>query len=270
MHANVSQIADFHAQHQAAVSAFTPRTLVLPERKVLLCDDAPEARLMLRKILQHAGFTVLEADTGAEALRALREDSGIELLLLDLIIPDMNGFSVLEELAALPHRPRVCVTSALTDRATVDKALALNADDYLVKPIFPREILYKAKSLLGTLDEDDDDRRPVHFDAIIKAGRFSRTATVSWLSANSIELCLEDTAGSLPEHVRLMCPALWRSLDHFQDILGGMQLRVGDVVREPTKVRVRADFVGLTEPIRQKLRQLLKNRSVLNTPNLLH
>jgi DNA-binding response OmpR family regulator len=231
-----------------------------PLQRVLLVDDAPEARLIMRRILQHAGYAVLEASTGAEALAALHTDPDIELVLLDLVLPDQDGFDVLAKASMMPKRPRICVVSAIGDDSAIDRALALDADDYLVKPIFPRDVVHKVESLLGLADDElaacelpaavTDERGHAHMTKIVG------------MSQHGVELVLADDTRTLPAHLRLSSPALARALT----LTGASAARAvaigcSDLVLRVTGSRqssagtiVRADFVGLTETARSQLR----------------
>lgn len=114
--------------------------------KVLVVDDEPKIRDVLRRYLVAEGFEVSEAATGAEALervRALRPDA----VVLDVRLPDKDGFEVLAEL----RRTSTAYVLMLTARTEeVDKllGLSLGADDYVSKPFSPREVSARIRALL--------------------------------------------------------------------------------------------------------------------------
>ncbi|HEU5315481.1 MAG TPA: response regulator transcription factor [Chloroflexota bacterium] len=122
---------------------------------ILLVEDEPALRLVTRLACEGAGFRVREAATGADALR-LTDERRPDLVLLDLMLPDMDGFDVCR---ALRRRDETLPVIMLTARADeVDKVvgLELGADDYLAKPVGTRELvarirahLRKAKLLAG-------------------------------------------------------------------------------------------------------------------------
>jgi DNA-binding response OmpR family regulator len=116
---------------------------------VLVVDDEPQVVWMLRFSLEAEGYRTLEARDGRAALEEIRQHRP-DLVLLDVMMPVMDGWSVLEELQALPEdeRPRVVVVSArasLRDRA---KAAELGADAFVAKPFNVEDLL----DVLRTLD----------------------------------------------------------------------------------------------------------------------
>lgn len=106
--------------------------------RILVVDDQVDNRLVLKRRLELLGHTVLLADSGETAL-AMIDQAHVDLVLLDIFMPRMDGFTVLsrirqrEELAQMS----VIVLSALDDESSVVKALELGADDYLTKPFNP-------------------------------------------------------------------------------------------------------------------------------------
>lgn len=116
---------------------------------VLVVDDEPQVVWMLRFSLEADGYRTLEARDGRAALEEIRQHRP-DLVLLDVMMPVMDGWSVLEELQAIPEeeRPRVVVVSArasLRDRA---KAAELGAAAFVAKPFNVEDLL----DLLRTLD----------------------------------------------------------------------------------------------------------------------
>jgi class 3 adenylate cyclase len=112
--------------------------------RLLVADDNKVNRLLLGRTLQLQGHQVQSADNGRRALEMLRAEP-FDLLLLDLEMPDLDGFAVLERLAAdaeLRDMP-VIVTSSLEGVAHVARCIELGADDYLHKPVNP--VLLKAR-----------------------------------------------------------------------------------------------------------------------------
>ncbi len=114
---------------------------------VLVVDDEPQVVWMLRFSLEAEGYRTLTARDGQAALEEIREHHP-DLMLLDIMMPVMDGWSVLEELRLMPdaERPRVVVVSArasLRDRA---KAAELGADAFIAKP-------FNVDDLMGVLRE---------------------------------------------------------------------------------------------------------------------
>jgi DNA-binding response OmpR family regulator len=114
--------------------------------QVLVVDDAAKIRAAVRKLLEGAGHEVLEAATGRESLRILY-DAKPDLVLLDVSMPDMDGWEALERIRELTWVPVLMVTArdAPPDRV---KGLRGGADDYIVKPFEPDELLARIEVAL--------------------------------------------------------------------------------------------------------------------------
>lgn len=112
---------------------------------ILVVEDERDIRDVLRRYLERAGFATLTTGSGAEALRLL-EESAPDLVLLDLGLPDIDGLEVLR--AARPQTPVI----VLTARAGVEDrihGLQLGADDYVVKPFSPTEVVLRVQAVLA-------------------------------------------------------------------------------------------------------------------------
>ena len=111
---------------------------------ILIADDNRVNRLMLARGLEHEGHTVAFAEHGAAALDLLRGQR-FDLMLLDVLMPELDGYGVLEELQHDPHLRDipVVVTSALDELDSVVRCLEMGAEDYLTKPVNP--VLLKAR-----------------------------------------------------------------------------------------------------------------------------
>jgi two-component system KDP operon response regulator KdpE len=117
-----------------------------PRPRVLVVDDEPQIRRFLRLGLDGHGFEVLEADTGAAALRAAATGRP-ELIVLDLGLPDRDGFEVLAALREWSRVP-VLVLSVRSREDEKVRAFELGADDYVVKPFGMAELLARIRAAL--------------------------------------------------------------------------------------------------------------------------
>ena len=108
---------------------------------ILIVDDERNIRLMLRTTLASEGYDVYEAANGHEALDAIR-DTSIDLMLLDLNMPEMDGMSMLRQLKLVPpvRRPRVIVLTAYGSVHLAVQATRLGASDFLEKPVVPNDV----------------------------------------------------------------------------------------------------------------------------------
>lgn len=112
--------------------------------KVLVADDEKDIRSVLALYLEDAGYEVVEAANGAEALRAL-EQQDIDLCLLDIMMPEVDGYQVLKQTREVNDVPIIVISAKGQDP---EKILGLNlgADDYMVKPFNPLEAVARVNT----------------------------------------------------------------------------------------------------------------------------
>jgi DNA-binding response OmpR family regulator len=115
-------------------------------RKILVVDDEPEIVKLVRAYLEQAGFIVVTAAEGQEALAVFRYEKP-NLVILDLNLPGMDGLDVCRALRRSSEVPIIMLTARIeeTDRLI---GLELGADDYVVKPFSPREIVARTRAVL--------------------------------------------------------------------------------------------------------------------------
>ena len=114
---------------------------------VLVVEDERDIRDVLRRYLERAGIAVLSTGSGAEAVRLL-DDASPDLLLLDLGLPDIDGLDVLREAVGERSVPVVVLTARSSTEERI-RGLELGADDYVVKPFSPKEVLLRVQAVLG-------------------------------------------------------------------------------------------------------------------------
>lgn len=109
---------------------------------VLVVDDEPQVAWVLRFSLEHEGYRTYTASNGLEALEEVQRHHP-KLMILDLMMPEMDGWAVLKEMKKLPleDRPRVVIVSALTGPEDKEKATALGADAFVPKPFDVEELI---------------------------------------------------------------------------------------------------------------------------------
>jgi DNA-binding response OmpR family regulator len=130
-----------------------------PSRKyrILVVDDERRMVGFIRLNLEQDGFEVIEAFNGTEALDRLR-DSLPDLILLDVMMPDIDGFEVLKMIREISQVPVIMLTAKGEEDDKV-KGLELGADDYITKPFSPRELVSRVKAVLrrGASQEEDEE-----------------------------------------------------------------------------------------------------------------
>ena len=117
---------------------------------VLVVDDLPAKRYVLCSWLRRAGYRVLEAATGGEALTILYREP-VDVVVLDVLLPDMTGFEVCERIRADPRRranPVIQMSAVAVDVVDRTEGLSRGADAYLVEPIDPDELLATVRAVL--------------------------------------------------------------------------------------------------------------------------
>jgi DNA-binding response OmpR family regulator len=119
--------------------------------KILIVEDDKFLRELIAKKLKNEGFDVVEAVNGEEGLKKIKEERP-DLVLLDLILPGIDGFEVLARVKEDPNLAQipVIILSNLGQREEVERGLKLGARDYLIKAHFtPGEIVEKIKNILS-------------------------------------------------------------------------------------------------------------------------
>ena len=107
---------------------------------VLVVDDELSIRVLVRMILEDEGYEVLEAETGRQGLE-LVEQASPDLVLLDIRLPDMDGWEVLRSLHERPSGPRVVIMSAHSSEPTLERAQREGITGYVIKPFKHSELL---------------------------------------------------------------------------------------------------------------------------------
>jgi DNA-binding response OmpR family regulator len=113
---------------------------------VVLVEDEPRVRRVLRLALEDEGYRVFEAANGMDGLSALRRDQP-DVVLLDLMLPDLDGFAVCREIRRHSDVPVIMVT-ARTDSHDVVAGLEAGADDYVTKPLVAKELSARIRALM--------------------------------------------------------------------------------------------------------------------------
>jgi CheY-like chemotaxis protein len=130
--------------------------------KILVVDDDPDMRLAIASVLKSRSYQVIEASDGFEALRMLKDEKP-DMMLLDLLMPGMDGFSVVRELESskekeYPDVPILVISSVREEashrRYELEMGRKLAVDDYIEKPIEPFVLLQRIEKLLSKGGKD--------------------------------------------------------------------------------------------------------------------
>ena len=109
--------------------------------KILVVDDDVAVCELLQDVLSEHVFTVLTCHTGQEAVNRVQQDSGIALVLLDMMLPDINGLQVLLQMQKRRPSLPVVMLTGLGSESDVGVGLEMGADDYIGKPFNPRVVV---------------------------------------------------------------------------------------------------------------------------------
>ena len=155
--------------------------------EVLIVDDDPDIRMMLRFALEDVGFDVGLASDGVEALALLRERAP-DCMVLDLMMPNLDGFGLLRAMReqGLGQATRTVILTCKVDEADVVKGLELGAHEYLGKPFDPDRLAGILQRLLDSTTEALADRRRVQLDKAAFRDRIESALARSRRRAGSV------------------------------------------------------------------------------------
>jgi len=141
------------------------------DRRILIVDDEERMVRFIRLNLEHDGFQVLEAFNGTQAINKIRSNLP-DLVLLDVMMPDMDGFEVLRIVREVSRVPVIMLTAKGEEEDRV-RGLEMGADDYITKPFSPRELVSRVRAVLRRTEMIEspthgpievDDRLKIDFD----------------------------------------------------------------------------------------------------------
>jgi DNA-binding response OmpR family regulator len=137
-------------------------------RRVLLVEDDPRVRRVLSIALRDEGYRIVQADAGIPALEQL-ERAPVDVVVLDLMLPDIDGFEVCRRLRRTSDVP-IIVVSARGDSHDIVAGLEAGADDYMVKPVVAKELAARIRALFrrSRADTDRSDERTVAGDLEVR------------------------------------------------------------------------------------------------------
>lgn len=157
-------------------------------QQILAVDDNENMRTLLQVVLEQAGYEVLIASSGEEALTIMRRRGMPHLALLDINMPEMSGFELAESIRETSDLPVIFLTAVDQERKVVE-GLERYADDYIVKPFHVNELIARVQRVLRRVDNFDyrsdplvriDERLQIDFsaqEAVVNGERVSLTPT---------------------------------------------------------------------------------------------
>ncbi len=123
-------------------------------KKILVLEDEANIRSFVVINLKRAGYNAIEAGTGEEALLQLKNNPDIKVALLDIMLPDMDGFEVCRRIRAANSKIGVIMLTARTQEMDKVTGLMTGADDYVTKPFSPAELTARVDALCRRIGDD--------------------------------------------------------------------------------------------------------------------
>ena len=133
-------------------------------KKILIVEDEANIRELLRLYLEREGYTVLEAENGVEGIKKWKSDKP-DMLLLDVMMPVMDGWEVCKEIRAESDVPIIMLT-AKGETADRVSGLEMGADDYIVKPLEMPEVIARVRAVFRRIAPDDTPEK-LTFDNLV-------------------------------------------------------------------------------------------------------
>ena len=133
-------------------------------KKILIVEDEANIRELLRLYLEREGYTVLEAENGVEGIKKWKSDKP-DMLLLDVMMPVMDGWAVCKEIRAESDVPIIMLT-AKGETADRVSGLEMGADDYIVKPLEMPEVIARVRAVFRRMAPDDAPEK-LSFDNLV-------------------------------------------------------------------------------------------------------
>ncbi len=119
-------------------------------KKILVVDDEPSIARLVKMSLSVEGYDVKTATSGFEAMEEIEQEKP-DLMVLDIMMPGMNGYEVCMEIKKKPHTKgiKIVFLTARGNPGDAQQGFAIGGDDYIIKPFDPEELLEKIKDLIG-------------------------------------------------------------------------------------------------------------------------
>jgi DNA-binding response OmpR family regulator len=149
----------------------------MSQRRILVVDDDDDIRGLVVQLFSRAGYAVSEAGSGRAGLRAMYQDAP-DLVVLDVGMPDLDGWQTLERIRDLSDVPVIMLTARTGELEKV-RGLKAGADDYVTKPFGRQELLARAEALLRRTEGRRPAEAHVYADALVEIDYPQRSVTVS-------------------------------------------------------------------------------------------
>jgi two-component system alkaline phosphatase synthesis response regulator PhoP len=198
---------------------------VMNQRRILVIDDDPVHRLMLTIQLQQAGYDVVGVENGEAAIDLLRH-TRFELLITDLLLPNMHGMQVIAEARALNSQIAVIIVTKLASTESVIAALNQQVHRYLIKPISQFDLLHNVAEVFAQHQQIAEHNRPYHSNGVkaselstIQIGPLQIAPQRYRVTCNDMPIILTSTEFALLLYLAQRCGIVVSHIDIARDVL---------------------------------------------------
>jgi DNA-binding response OmpR family regulator len=210
--------------------------------KILVVEDERKISDIVRAYLERDGFTVAVADTGARAMTALKD--GFDLIVLDLMLPDMDGEELCRTVRVDSDVPIIMLTAKSGEEDRI-KGLGLGADDYVVKPFSPRELVARVKALLRRAKGKKQSLSFNGADLVIDTATFEvlKAGVAASLTPTEFKLlhCIAERPGQVFTRMQLVNVILGYDYEGYDRTIDAhvknIRHKIGDDTRNPAYIK---------------------------------
>ena len=155
--------------------------------KILVVDDEARMRKLVRDFLVRKNYTVLEAGDGEEALDIFYREKDLALMILDVMMPKLNGYEVLKEIRETSRLPVIMLT-AKTDESDELQGFNLGVDEYIAKPFSPKILVARVEAILRRSLPDEEENEVLTAGAVT----LDKSAHMVTIDGRSVELSFKE------------------------------------------------------------------------------
>ena len=157
--------------------------------KILIVDDESNIRNLIKKYAEFDGFEVLEAETGLDAYNICMNNTDIDLIIMDVMLPELDGFSSVKKIYEKRRIPVIMLTARGEE---YDKILGfeLGVDDYVVKPFSPKELIMRVQAVLRRVNSNKQNQNE---DVLVFKGlKIDKIARKVYVNEAKIDMSLKE------------------------------------------------------------------------------
>lgn len=155
--------------------------------KILVVDDESRMRKLVRDFLNRADFDVMEAENGEQAVDIFYANKDIALILLDVMMPKMDGWAVCKEIRAVSAVPIIMLTAKADEKDEL-KGFELGVDEYIVKPFSPKILVARVEAVLRRSNSSEADDNILEYNGI----RMDKVAHIVTIDGKPVDLSYKE------------------------------------------------------------------------------